>query len=233
MKRCPKCKLLKKKSDFYKEHRRKDGLSYRCKSCDAEKQRQYEKRKQDAHRQIRRKKECDRMLGMCGPVITDSLIPKKETNKKLCVICEELKVRKDFFIDRQKKDLLSPYCKACNSEKIRQNQDKNKETYLARIRALPRSLGATEKVREWQSNNSHKTKAYKALRRALKSGKACKSEICEFCKSENYIKALYLNYKTPLDVIWLCSGCHNQYSLGVSHRAKKIRDFIQFKGEGR
>ena len=34
MKRCPKCKIEKSKSEFSKRSRNRDGLRYQCKNCD-------------------------------------------------------------------------------------------------------------------------------------------------------------------------------------------------------
>lgn len=36
MKRCSKCEIEKPKSEFYRDSRSKDGLSYTCKSCNSE-----------------------------------------------------------------------------------------------------------------------------------------------------------------------------------------------------
>lgn len=44
---------------------------------------------------------------------------------------------------------------------------------------------------------------------ALQTGKLIKPKKCELCKEQKKVQAHHHDYSKPLDVKWLCSGCHN------------------------
>lgn len=43
---------------------------------------------------------------------------------------------------------------------------------------------------------------------ALKTGKLTKAERCEVCELKKPLQGHHPDYSKPLEVIWLCSGCH-------------------------
>jgi len=60
----------------------------------------------------------------------------------------------------------------------------------------------------WKKNNPQKNRAYVKVWYALKTGKI-KKDKCFFCKNIK-TEAHHKDYNKPLEVIWLCDGCHKQ-----------------------
>lgn len=61
----------------------------------------------------------------------------------------------------------------------------------------------------------------RALTRSyIRAGVLVKQD-CEFCKSSKNVEAHHEDYSKPMDVIWLCRGCHKEW-----HDCLKMSDFI-------
>jgi hypothetical protein len=54
-KKCPVCKIVKTRTDFYKDKSRKDGLLYRCKVCDKKKYGLWQKSNKDKIKEQRKR----------------------------------------------------------------------------------------------------------------------------------------------------------------------------------
>lgn len=63
----------------------------------------------------------------------------------------------------------------------------------------------------------HKWVARAKVRYAVQTGKIIKPKKCEVCEKVKLLQGHHENYDEPLNIIWLCSGCH-----GDTHRLKKI-----------
>jgi len=48
------------------------------------------------------------------------------------------------------------------------------------------------------------------LRRALQTGQLMKPEVCSKCSEPKRLEAHHHDYSKPLEVIWLCCGCHRK-----------------------
>ena len=87
------------------------------------------------------------------------------------------------------------YCRDCNSEKMRKYYAKN-----------------ADKVKECIYKSIIKHRAKQASRHALKYqiriGKIKRPNTCSLCGKEGNIQGHHTDYKKPLEVVWLCSGCH-------------------------
>lgn len=60
-------------------------------------------------------------------------------------------------------------------------------------------------------NRSQMYKAQKITNRAVRDGLITKPRRCSKCKKVTPYRSLHLhhrNYAKPLDVVWLCNGCH-------------------------
>ncbi len=62
----------------------------------------------------------------------------------------------------------------------------------------------------WIDNNPEKRKAHLRLEAAKKSGKVVVPVTCERCGLQLAIEAHHDDYSKPLDVNWLCDGCHKK-----------------------
>ena len=67
------------------------------------------------------------------------------------------------------------------------------------------------KKRESTEHGKVKRNAWSQVARAIKKGSLIKPEACSSCGgSEPRIEAHHEDYNKPLEVIWLCSPCHNK-----------------------
>ena len=110
-----------------------------------------------------------------------------------CVICQEWKPHEDFllqpgkYIDRRG---LRPSCRSCNTRIRREHRAANAEKELL------------------------KSRAYHAVRRAVKNGEMTKPEVCQNCGGRHKIQAHHEDHTRPLDVLWLCDHCHRGHHSG-------------------
>ena len=64
--------------------------------------------------------------------------------------------------------------------------------------------------RAYRREHPEKKRAHNAVYKAVKSGRL-KRGPCVWCYSTRNVEAHHDNYDDPLDVIWLCQGCHVKY----------------------
>lgn len=107
----------------------------------------------------------------------------------------------NVFVYTRKKvgDKSYPFyrCRKCNTEKMRKYYQT--ETGRANIKkAVSKSI---EKYRDKQN-------ARALMNYHLKVGHLTKPENCSVCKTTGRIEGHHNDYSKPLDVRWLCRGCH-------------------------
>lgn len=93
---------------------------------------------------------------------------------------------------------LTSKCRECNT--------KDKHKYFGTKGGKKIALEASRKAYE-----KHKEKwlARAKVRYAVKTGRIVKPEKCEVCgKRYKRIEGHHPDYSKPLEVIWLCTGCH-------------------------
>ena len=73
-----------------------------------------------------------------------------------------------------------------------------------------RAIDYAEAIAEWRKNNPEKVKAHNLLNWAVVSGKVIKPKKCDKCKEERRLSGHHLDYRKPLEVLWLCSSCHKE-----------------------
>ena len=87
------------------------------------------------------------------------------------------------------------YCRECNNEKQKKHYNKN-----------------TVKLRNiiYKSIRKHRAKqtARERLNYAVRAGKINKPDHCTICKKTGRICGHHHDYSQPLQVEWMCTGCH-------------------------
>jgi len=146
-------------------------------------------------------------------------------NAKSCRICGEVKSLTEFNTAHENRDGLSNRCKRClanynlkyrkdNRQRIAERQAKwycenrdwrlrHQSEYFQRNRRQ-----RLEVNREYKRRNPEKCRAHLLVYRALKAGNSSRRP-CEECGNENS-EAHHDDYTKPLEVIWLCRGCHQR-----------------------
>lgn len=80
----------------------------------------------------------------------------------------------------------------------------------ANYRALGLAAPSTQEARKrWRRRNPEKVKAHEMVKRAQKSGLIPKQSQCEGCGAIGVrLERHHPDYRKPLEVRWLCCGCH-------------------------
>jgi len=119
---------------------------------------------------------------------------------KVCSKCKSTKSTAEYFADSSKKDGLYSSCRDCSHRvsaayRLRNRSAINyrmKEYNKARYKTAPDKVIARVKV-------------YDAI---VRTGKLHRPSKCDNCQMECKPQAHHQDYAKPLDVNWLCHGCH-------------------------
>lgn len=146
---------------------------------------------------------------------------------RTCKECGRKKSENDFTIacKRGSKVYYCSYCRECDNERRTKRYYKNHSHELEFRREYYRNnkdkwkghndLTENEKARkielqrERRARDRRKSKAYKAIAKAIKNGELVPSSKCQKCgNGKNKIVAHHPDYNKPLFVEWLCEACH-------------------------
>ena len=120
-KQCPSCGVEKLVTDFSKNKRRVDNLSYYCKQCVNQRAREaYEKKKQDPERyQLEQQKERDRHLRRTFGITSQQYDQMLDAQAGRCAIChtDECKSGYAFAVDHchTTEKIRGLLCRDCNT----------------------------------------------------------------------------------------------------------------------
>lgn len=133
---------------------------------------------------------------------------------KTCFKCGATKPLSEFYRHSMMADGHLNKCKECTKNDVSKHREKN----IDRLREYDRSRFQNDSDRR----NAHKQSSYKytrehperrsarnKARRALQTGKMKKTP-CESCGNEK-TEMHHPDYSRPLDVMWLCKLCHEQW----------------------
>jgi len=90
-----------------------------------------------------------------------------------------------------------PRCKSASWNKI-----KGEKIYDA--------TSASLRQRKWQLHNPEKTECHQKFKYALKKGILIRANTCSACGINCKPNGHHPDYSKPLEVIWLCVGCHKK-----------------------
>lgn len=121
----------------------------------------------------------------------------------ICKSCGLDKAPSLFYISNSSK------CKECVKESVRANRKEKVEYY----RAFDRARGGRPVkgyLKEYREKNPNKYKAHNIVNNAIRDGSLVNPNCCEKC-GESKTVAHHADYLKPLNVEWLCQGCHVQW----------------------
>lgn len=119
---------------------------------------------------------------------------------KLCGRCSESKSLSEFHRNRAARDGRQTYCKTCRNPEVRRWEREN-----------PQAKKAIKQ--RYKERHSAKSRAQTAVHNAVRDGYLEKPEHCEVCGqpgSGHGLQGHHRDYDKPLEVEWLCIGCHSE-----------------------
>ncbi len=151
---------------------------------------------------------------------------EKAFSTKVCTSCKELLPLEKFSVNRTCPDGRTTICKSCFTEKYVRKQCEFRKTEEGRalLRQQRRNRPITENARKRERRHSKKYRdaypekemAKRYVRSALERGTLFRPNQCDACGSNpgtdragrTKIQAHHIDYRQPLNVIWLCPLCH-------------------------
>lgn len=142
---------------------------------------------------------------------------------KQCFKCKETKLLFEFYAHPMMADGHLGKCKTCAKRDVaeRTGRLENNPEWLAkerercrvkqeRYRRLGLAAQTTPEARErWEIKNPHKRKAERMATNAEKRGLLKKPKTCSRCLTITHdLEKHHNDYSKPLEVEWLCTGCH-------------------------
>lgn len=126
---------------------------------------------------------------------------------KKCFKCQRELPLSDFYKHKQMKDGHLNKCIQCTKKDVSLNRFDN----IDRYREYDRKRGSRQDysyVKEYRNKFPNKYKAHSMVGNSIRDGKLFKEDCC-CCGSNEKIHAHHDDYLKPLNVRWLCAGCHS------------------------
>lgn len=179
MKRCSKCKVEKEETEFWARNDRPGKFSSQCREC------------ANARRSLRKELNNE----------THRKWYAKNNKKVIESVCKYAKENREKVNERHRKwwaenGYRYTEIRKERFEKRTEEQKERKIQYDIQYRKI------------YCSNNPEKEKARRMLSYYIKHGYMERPTICSKCGENKFIEAHHEDYSKPLDVIWLCKGCH-------------------------
>lgn len=234
-KTCTKCGETKPLKEFSPHKFTRDGRNSQCKACSNAEQRAR------AARRIRQCERCkQRKQSTCFPAHSrecSACAPPQ--GFKRCGKCSETKPFEEFYKDPEGRHGRGSKCKLCvvatarhwakaNPARKKEAEDRWREVNPERKKALAKRWSAEnpEAVRRShvrsQERYPDRRQARIAVGHAVESGRLVKPAHCGGCGKATESRLLHghhPDYSKPLEVEWLCTGCHS-----AEHQREKAAD---------
>ncbi len=135
---------------------------------------------------------------------------------KVCRSCSTAKGLDQFYKHPFSKDGRDSKCSECVKKQVKANRKKRAEYYKAYDRMRAKQPHRVVARAKWQKDNprprpepnAKKRKARGMLDKAVRDGKIIKSPECQVCQTPSDTHGHHEDYDAPLDVLWVCTGCH-------------------------
>lgn len=152
--------------------------------------------------------------------------------KKKCICCGIEKDISEYYSNSTMSDGHINKCKECCKSQSKKNREKHLEYYRNYDRNRPnkkeracKEMEQKRKMREvnpekydniyhkarknYRANHHEKYLANERLRYAIETGKIVRPSECSCCGKKCIPQGHHFDYSKPLEVIWLCAGCHS------------------------
>jgi hypothetical protein len=194
MKECPKCQTQKDLCEYGRDKQKKDGLNTYCKACI---------RGRSAKQRELHSEYANIYAGEYRRINRELLRKKSYIN---------------YYVNWEKRAEQSKRSYEKHKEKIaKQRAEKSREAVeQEKNRKRQAEWRANNKTRvgktvaRWKKKNPHKAACHTLILWALRTGVIKKPEACEECSAIGKVEAHHTDYLKPLDVIWVCKGCHSK-----------------------
>ena len=134
---------------------------------------------------------------------------------KSCIKCFVEKELSSFYAHPQMKDGHLNKCKECTKKDVSNNYRKNIDSFKAydkeRNKTQKRKDRFSEASKRARTKNPVQYGARIMVSNAVRDGRLHKPESCSCCGKISKLDGHHCDYAKPLDVIWLCRQCHNDW----------------------
>jgi hypothetical protein len=147
-----------------------------------------------------------------------------DTKTRFCNICGTSSMEANFYRH------VTSRCAECHKRKVRENRVEKIDYYRSydakrykeqphrkqmneQYAKTPRGIEVAKRCRKkWMALNQVKRKAHILVGNAVRDGKLEKPKACQVCgKEHRRIHGHHSDYSKPLDVIWVCPPCHQEF----------------------
>lgn len=130
-----------------------------------------------------------------------------------CIKCRKTKETTDYY--KMSSGRLRKKCKSCYTNQVLNWQKKlppnTLRGYIKKYSQTPKGKRAINQASRIASKKfPEKWKARSELRYAVKIGLIKKLNFCQLCEKIKPLQGHHPDYAKPLEVLWLCSGCHKK-----------------------
>lgn len=127
---------------------------------------------------------------------------------KTCTKCKAEKDRSKFWRDNSNEDGLCRQCKPCMRKY--QQSDRYKKAVQEYRENNPNRIAKIRQIsdKKYRQNHPEKKKARNKISHAPRDGTIERPLQCESCFKEGPVEGHHPDYSKPLEVDWLCKGCH-------------------------
>jgi hypothetical protein len=126
---------------------------------------------------------------------------------KICKRCGNKKPINEYYKHKQMGDGFLNICKNCVRVRVNIYRMDN----LEKVRSYDRGRGNRQDqsyLSDYRSRYPKKYAATSAINNAVKNGSIKKPKRCSKCDKEKRVVGHHDDYNKPLEVRWLCQGCH-------------------------
>lgn len=134
---------------------------------------------------------------------------------KTCFKCGVEKEIAEFYVHKAMSDGRLNKCKECTKSDVK----KHYREAIDRIKAYDIERNKTKERKEMQGRMSRTARTKYPIKfgaraivgNAVRDGRITKPTSCQTCGKQKQLDGHHSDYAKPLDVMWLCRQCHNDW----------------------